>query len=277
MLGSGEQQLIPDRRGNRLERHSISVVPGGQSHRLYLRAVPEIVRQFQSASSDSAYQLVNEQAAGAWWTHCLEAAGAPDRRISELAELLSEVITLPRLPAMEFAIAMSWYKVPADGVDPREWRNTADGERVSVGKYWDRSPEAMAQAGRALTRRILEVTIRHPMLAASDVVVAVPGHDRARVSFGERLAASVASGLHVPLIKVATQREYRPPAKDLPATGERTLRGEFTITDDLAGKRALIVDDVFRSGRTMSAVANATREADVATVCGLAAVRTMRS
>ncbi len=190
---------------------------------------------------------------------------------------ISDVITLPRLPTGEFAVAMSWYKVPADDVDPRRWRNTPDGERVSVGKYWAKSPDAMAQAGRALTRRLLAVTARHPILAASDVVVAVPGHDRARLSFGERLAASVASGLHVPLIKVATRREFRPPAKDLPATGDTALGEEFTITDNLAGMRALIVDDVFRSGRTMSAVANAVREAGVARVCGLAAVRTMRS
>src|SRR6266568_5883758 len=143
---------------------------------------------------------------------------------------------------------MSWYKVPADDVDPRQWRNTPDGERVSVGKYWAKSPDAMAQAGRALTRRMLGVTARHPILADSDVVVAVPGHDRTRLSFGERLAASVARGTHVPLIKVATQREFRPPAKDLPATGETALGEEFTITDNLAGMRALIVDDVFRSG-----------------------------
>jgi hypothetical protein len=97
----------------------------------------------------------------------------------------------------------------------------------------------MAQAGRALTRRLLRVVARHPTLADSDVVVAVPGHDRARPSFGERLAASVARGLHVPLIKVATRREFRPPAKDLPAPGDIALGEEFTITDSLAGTRAL--------------------------------------
>lgn len=277
MLGSGEQELTPDRRGNRLDRHSFSVAPGGRSHRLYLRAVPEIVRQLQRASPGSAYQMVEEQAEDAWWTHCLEAAGTPDPIVSELADLLSEVITLPRMPAVEIAIAMSWYKVPADDVDPLQWRNTPDGERVSVGKYWARSPDAMAQAGRALARRLLRVTARHPILAASDVVVAAPGHDRTRLSFGERLAASVARGLGVPLIKVATRREFRPPAKDLPAAGDTALGDEFTITHGLVGTRALIVDDVFRSGRTMSAVAIAAREAGAPMVCGLAAVRTMRS
>jgi len=40
--------------------------------------------------------------------------------------------------------------------------------------------------------------------------------------------------------------------------GDTALEEEFTITDRVAGMGALIVDDVFRSGRTMSAVADAT-------------------
>ena len=56
----------------------------------------------------------------------------------------------------------------------RDWRNTPDGQRVYVGKYWTSTPEAMAEAGRALVRRLVGVIQRHPVLASADVVVAVP-------------------------------------------------------------------------------------------------------
>lgn len=112
MPAGGEQAFIPDRRGNRLDRYSFSVAPDRQSHRLYLRASPEIAGQFQSISSAAlTYRLVGEHVPGAeGWTHCFRAPGVPDASIRELADLLSEVITLPRLSAVEFAIAMDWYK-----------------------------------------------------------------------------------------------------------------------------------------------------------------------
>jgi phosphoribosylpyrophosphate synthetase len=115
-----------------------------------------------------------------------------------------------------------------------------------------------------------------PVLASADVAVAAPGHDRTYVSFGERLGASVATALGIPLIKVATQREFRPPAKDLPGTGNDAIRDEFSIASDLSGATAVIIDDVFRTGGTMSAVGSAAVKAGATRACGLVAVRTMR-
>ena len=50
-----------------------------------------------------------------------------------------------RQPSVEFAIARDWYKVPAEGVAADDWRDTADGQRVSVGKPVH--PRAMAGSG----------------------------------------------------------------------------------------------------------------------------------
>jgi pyrimidine operon attenuation protein/uracil phosphoribosyltransferase len=274
----GEQVFVPDRRGNRLERYSFEVAADGRRHRLLLRASAEIADQFRNiAPVGPSYQLADSgNLSPRGWTHCLEAPGTPDARISELADLLSEVITLPRLPSVEFAIARDWYKVPAEGVAADDWRNTADGQRVSVGKYWTKSPEAMAEAGRALVRRLLRVVERHPVLASAGVVVAAPGHDRTYLSFGERIAASLSRALGLPLIEVATSREFRPPAKDLSGTGEDAMRGVFAVHEDLTGATAILVDDVFRTGMTMSAVGSAVREAGATRVGGLVAVRTMR-
>jgi hypothetical protein len=275
---AGEQAFIPDRRGNRLERYSFKVAADRRRHRLLLRASPEIADQFRNIAPVSAsYELTGVGGlTSSGWTHCLEAPGVPHEKVRELTELLSEVITLPRLPFVEFTIARDWYKVPVDGVAPEDWRNTADGERVSVGKYWTKSPAAMAEAGRSLVRRLVGVIERHPVMAMADVIVATPGHDRTYLSFGEQIAASLSKALGLPLIKVATSREFRPPAKTLAGTGDDAVWGEFAVLEDLTGTTAVLVDDVFHTGRTMSAVGSTVTAAGTARACGLVAVRTMR-
>jgi predicted amidophosphoribosyltransferase len=54
------------------------------------------------------------------------------------------------------------------------------------------------------------------------------------------------------------------------------MRGEFAVHEDLTGATAVLVDDVFHTGMTMSAVGSAVMEAGAAWACGLVAVRTMR-
>ncbi|HET7014348.1 MAG TPA: phosphoribosyltransferase [Streptosporangiaceae bacterium] len=271
-----EPTFIPDRRGNSLERHLFEVTEDQRSHRLLLRASAEIASQFQRMKGGGYTPASYAVSASAGWTHCLQAPGLPAATTRELADLLSEVITLPRMDSVDFAIAMRWYKIPTPGLDPRDWPNTPDGERVHVGKYWTNSPEARAEAGRALVRRLVAVVRRHPTLASADVVVAVPGHDRTYLSFGERIAASVSRLLDLPLINVTTSQEFRPPAKDLPASGNKALLGTFSVEEHLSGARALIVDDVLHTGGTMSAVGSAVMRAGASQASGLAAVRTLR-
>lgn len=278
MPQGSHQVFIPDRRGNRLERHSFELAADRRSHQLLLRASGEIAGQFQNiALTRPGYRLINNHTlTSQGWTHCLSAPGMPVAEVRELAALLSQVITLPRIRSIDFAIAMDWYKVPVEGVESRDLRNTPDGQRVHVGKYWTSSPEAMKEAGRGLVRRLVEVIGRHATLASTDVVVAVPGHDSTYVSFGERIADSVSRVLALPLIKATSPHEFRPAAKNLQTAGNDAVSGEFTVAEDLTGATALIVDDVFHTGRTMSAVGSAVNRAGTARACGLVAVRTRR-
>lgn len=270
-----EPVFVPDRRGNSLDRHLFDVAADRRSHRLFLRASAEIAGQFQQTAG-GGYRPADRAVPATPWTHCLQAPGLPAATTRELADLLSEVITLPSVQSVDFAIAMDWYKIPADGVDPREWRNTPDGERVHVGKYWTSSPEARAKAGRSLVRRLVAVVGRHPILASADVIVAVPGHDRTYLSFGEQIAASVSGVLALPLVNVTTPQEFRPPAKDLPAGCDKAVWSAFSIAQNLSGANALIIDDVLRTGGTMSAVGSAAIRAGASQACGLVAVRTLR-
>ncbi len=92
---------------------------------------------------------------------------------------------------MSVALALDWYKIPAEGIEANEWPNTPTGQMVSRGKYRKEKPRTVEAAGRWLVQRLDEVVTRHPMLATAEVVVVVPGHDRTLLSFGERLAATV--------------------------------------------------------------------------------------
>ena len=51
---------------------------------------------------------------------------------------------------------------------------------------------------------------------------------------------------------------------------------EFIVPVEIRGRSALIVDDVFRSGGSMVAVAKAAREAGAQEIFGICPTRTMR-
>jgi adenine/guanine phosphoribosyltransferase-like PRPP-binding protein len=275
MPAGDTQEFTPGRRGSRLGGYLQDAAPDGSSHRLYLRASREIACQFQVIYQNMPGSSMVEQADGNW-THRLEASGPCPAEAVTLADLLTDVITLPKVPGLDFAIAMDWYKKRLSDVDPWDWQNTLGGRLVHMVKYGSGTALQKDAAGAMLSRRLQKVARQHPVMAAADVVVAVPGHDRSTLSTGERLAASVAQGLGRPLTRVSTKHEFRPPAKDMPSGVKRVMHQEFEVTQDLSGTTALVVDDVFRTGGTISATAMAVVKAGAGYVCGLVAVRTAR-
>jgi predicted amidophosphoribosyltransferase len=135
-----------------------------------------------------------------------------------------------------------------------------DGE---TGKYlYETQEEQKGIVGRDLAGRICNVISRHAVINGAEVILNVPGHDRNVVSFGPRLAATVAKYLRVPNLRVTAKSEFRPEAKSLSPMERAMFFGdEFIVPTEIRGRSALIVDDVFRSGGSMAAVAKAAREA----------------
>jgi hypothetical protein len=266
---------VPDRRGNRLAAYLFTNAPGVRMHHLELRCSDDIAAQFLDLDQCGVHYRRVEPANDEW-THRLEADGPPDPRVRSLVDLLQDVITLPPPLPMSVALALDWYKIPAEGTEPDEWPYTPTAKVVRRGKYWKEKPRTVEAAGRWLAQRFDEVVIRHPALATADVVVVVPGHDRTLLSFGERLAATVCTRRGLAEIRVESRREFRPQAKSRDSSGARDLDGEFSIEQELTGRHALIVDDVFRMGTTLRAVAQAARAAGAGRISGLVGVRTLR-
>lgn len=264
----------PNSRGNRLE--GWRAVPGGAGHYLWLRCAQETLDQIKRAG-DSCQDCVVPPGATTAWTHVLYAPGPLDPRVETLLQLLSRVLTLPTLENVTSAVALDWYKIPPDEQRP-DWQNTPTGDLIHRGKYWYKSsPEEQAITGRTIAGLGCEAVWRHPQLEQTAVILDVPGHDSRRLSFGSRLAATVARDTAKRFIKVSARDVYRAEAKSLTFEQRRELiRGQFSVREYLGSVDVLIVDDVFRSGLSMSEVARAAREAGARSVYGLTAVRTMR-
>jgi predicted amidophosphoribosyltransferase len=195
-----------------------------------------------------------------------------------LLELLGEVVSLPSLPLIRFAIALDWYKIPVDGVDSRNWSNTEIGELVSNGKYRYRNQEEpQRRVGRTLAGRICNAIGRHAALNDAQLILTIPGHDSRYISFGPRLAATVARYTKLPMLRVRATKPFRPEAKSLEgAVRALVLENQFIVPPEIRGYSALIVDDVFRSGGSMASVARAAHETGAREILGICAARTMR-
>ena len=103
-----------------------------------------------------------------------------------------------------------------DGVDSREWPNTEIGDLVYKGKYlYKTREEQKGMVGRNLAGRICYAISRHPALNSAEVILNVPGHDRNVVSFGPRIAATVAKYKRMPDLRVTARSKFRPEAKSL--------------------------------------------------------------
>jgi hypothetical protein len=265
-----------DSRGNRLERWEVARAGGG--HVLRLRGPIEVVEQVQALAPEYQSRTCPASAASGW-THELSSPGSTMKReVRQLLDLLGGVVSLPCLPPIKFAIALDWYKIPVDGVDHRDWPNTEIGELVHTGKYlYKTQEEQKGIVGRNLAGRICNVISRHAVISSAEVILNVPGHDRNVVSFGPRLAATVARYLRMPSLRVTAKSEFRPEAKSLsPMERLMFLGDEFIVPTEIRGRSALIVDDVFRSGGSMAAVAKAAREAGAQEIFGICPARTMR-
>jgi hypothetical protein len=264
-----------DPRGNRLERWEAMGV--GTGHVLRLRGPIEVVDQIEAIAPE--YQSTDLASAASEWTHELVSPDRAVRReVRQLLKLLGEVVSLPSLPPLRFAVALDWYKTPVDGMDSRSWPNTDAGELVYKGKYvYKMNEEQKSITGRNLAGRICNAIGRHAGLNGAEVILNVPGHDRNVVSFGPRLAATVAKYRKMPTLRVTAKSEFRPEAKSLsPMERAVFLRDEFIVPPEIRGRSALIVDDVFRSGGSMAAVARAAHEAGAREIFGICPTRTMR-
>lgn len=116
-----------------------------------------------------------------------------------------------------------------------------------------------------------------------ELVIAMPMHWRKRWERGfnqaELLAAPVAKRYGVKLSSHLRRRRYTKPQAGLSEAERRTnLKNCFHVVrpHQVNGKRILVIDDVFTTGATLRAAAEALKKAGAAYVCALTLARVDR-
>ena len=123
-----------------------------------------------------------------------------------------------------------------------------------------------------------------PLDANFDLVMAMPMHWRKRWQRGfnqaELLAHPVARRYGMPLAKALRRTRYTKSQAGLSETERRAnLRGSFKVDhpERIAGKRILLIDDVFTTGSTLRAAAAVLKAAGAAHVSALTLARVDRA
>jgi len=260
-----------DSRGNRVEEYQLFKLMNHDTldQFIFLRGPVEAAWQFQLAGDCVSHEVPVNMAEE--WTHAFRFPEPLAPKFCDLAEILKSVLSLTRKDPLDCAIACDWYKIPPDEQHPG-WRNTKFGEMVHRGKYYGIGPARVA-ARRDLLSEILRVLDEHPVYKSCDQIVTVPGHNADGKSFGEQLAARVAKDSGRILIMTQSTAGSRQQAKE---AASMIPDGHFVMPGALHGD-VIILDDVYRSGTTMSAVAKAAKAAGARRVFGFAPVRTMRN
>lgn len=163
-------------------------------------------------------------------------------------------------------LAIGTYSDEADPEAGRRHRSHTDvGDRLNRAKYHSGTRSA-EDAFAQLVGRMVEIARANPACAGASAVIATPGSDPTKESFSETLARDVALGLALPLVGARSRLGRRRSAKE--KASKRA--GDYAIDAELGG-RVLIVDDVFSTGTTLSAVAQAALEAGASECIGLVA------
>jgi len=145
---------------------------------------------------------------------------------------------------------------------------------ISLGRYVEPVLERSIQrlkyhGGRALAEPLADhLATLVPEYLRSGAVIPVPLHPKRMQKRGfnqsERLAVPLAQALRLPLMMCVRRTRCTVPQVDLnERERSRNVRGAFSLADNLEQlpKRGIIVDDVFTTGATISAVARVLRTA----------------
>ncbi|UMP01277.1 ComF family protein [Amycolatopsis sp. EV170708-02-1] len=192
--------------------------------------------------------------------------------LQDLLRLQSEVLTLhvASTVVVNTAIALDFYNKP----DADELKYTDTGQLLHSLKYGRHTPDETTRLGRKLCAALCDVVDRHPLFRDATRLLPVPGSTR-RLS--DRIGSTLHRDLGIPLTHVTRRSVATRPAKDMTSRERAERINDFSIDEGLAGERVLIVDDLYRTGRTLAEVARVAHSAGADTVYGLVAARTLGS
>ncbi|MCO6010573.1 hypothetical protein NE236_37005 [Actinoallomurus purpureus] len=267
--------FVADSRANRVGRFLVAKLAEGDdgTRWLYIFGPTEAGAQIEMVGGSACVAVEPNDQFVADYSHCYRFDEGLPQDVLDLVRLLEEVFSLTRRSSLDCAIALDWYKKPHPDLDPQQWPNTDVGELVYRAKYYTSNDAKRREAAGELLRRVVAVVQSHPLYRDAPIIVTVPGHKADGNSVGEGFARAVGRETKKLVVETISVNGARPASKE-GASG--SLRDAFKMPQTLSGD-VIVIDDVYRSGETMSSVALAARRAGAQRVFGLVAVRTLRN
>ena len=160
---------------------------------------------------------------------------------------------------------------------------SAEPVRTEVGKLVHRAKDSGDEAAAAELGRRLAWLVRRslPLAGPVPLVVGVPSHPVPPVDLPAVLAAALAAagiGEHRPglLVRRCRTPKLRDIAADPARRYDMAAEAGYEVTEPVAGRSVMLVDDVILTGTTLRFITAKLRAAGAASVTAAAAARTRR-
>lgn len=168
--------------------------------------------------------------------------------------------------------ALDWH------MGERSGERSSVGELVYQAKTYSGFHQGSAESATDLARLIAQRADAHPGIHSADLVVPVPANPRKEPhNLPDVLGREVASILNLTYADDVLTKIRPTNVKDL-ALEEKleAVRGAYRVVRAVKGKSIVLVDDILRSGTTLSVIGEELRGAGASRLIGLVATKTMR-
>lgn len=155
------------------------------------------------------------------------------------------------------------------------WHRTAVGTLAHRLKY-----QQDQSALPPLLEQILDLCRAHPeLLDDLDALVPVPPSVTRLINPLELLAEQLGLALHKPIWPILTKTRQTAPQKDMHTLAQKraNVAGAFAVRYPVAGRRLLILDDLFDSGATLEEISRVLRQAGAIRLAVLTLTRTIHT
>ena len=259
-----------DSRGARIDRSEVRSFESGDA--LLVRCAPWIASQIaQVIGSRGVEQEITEPTTKADFNHGYRFDRRVPEDVLELVNVLTNVLSISPPENVDTAIALDWYTHPGsdDELEKTEKGTWINHTKHAIQPTWGNSVRQRARMIEALSSFFRA----HSLYAEATAIVAAPGHLADGDSFGENLAREIAVRLEIPYVESSAPRAR---AEQKEHDGPRTdLTNEFTVNGRLMGT-VVVLDDVYKTGASVSGEAAAARRAGADKVRSLVVARTIR-
>lgn len=155
-----------------------------------------------------------------------------------------------------------------------DWGRSGVGELTYRLKY-----RGDASALKPLVEEAMKLCGEHPELSQVDALVPVPPSTSRAVDPVTLFCGSMAKALDLPVLRCVERTRPTQPQKEMHTLAQKraNVADVFTVNASLAGKRVLLIDDLYDSGATLDEVAKALTRSGAWSISVLTLTRTIHS